>query len=164
MAGKKGTDLPFKGKAEGTSTAATPTDAPVGALAAFTTTSSGDFIGSHLGKGTYTGSSTQTWFLADAGQCADSVYGAVSGDITLTAANGDTVTATAQEGSIVCEVGNDRTTYDSTIIYEIDGGTGKFETATGSFTSTSSHVRPLPPPVRGSDDVGSWEGTISYNN
>ena len=168
LAGPKGADRPFKGKAEGTSTVATsvmPTEAEIsaGALAKFETASTGGFIGSHMGKGTYVGASTQTWFVKDAGQCSDSVYGAVASDITLTAANGDTLHAIALPESVVCDVSPaDRllTVYESTIIYEIDGGDGRFASASGTFTSKSIHTRE--DASSGSDDVGTWKGKIIY--
>ena len=158
LAGPKGTELPFKGKATGTSTVAT------GGPSVFTTTSEGKFIGSHVGKGTYEGGSTQTWGPVDGGnpECDDSVFGAVTGWIEFTAANGDMLHATAQAGSILCEVDpGDLTTYESTIIYEIIWGTGRFYGATGTFTSKSVHTRP--DALSGSDDVGTWKGTINYN-
>ncbi len=148
----------FKGKAVGTSSAAAPTTAVEGALASFVTTSEGGFIGGHLGKGTYTASGQQDWFSTDAGQCEDTVYGKVSGTVTFTRKNGDTLTAEADPDSVVCQVDEDGLIYDSVINYTITGGTGHFASATGSFTSSSTHTRPTT--TSGSDDVGSWTGVL----
>ena len=143
-------DKPFKGNAEGTSTAAEDVSPYV-----FSTTSKGILIGSHLGRGTYEGASEQDWFVVG-GQ-----FGVVSGGIIFTAANGDMLLAEAdEECSFVFEVGSGGTTYMSTITYDIVGGTGRFENATGRFTSESLHIRVGVGP---SDDVSSWSGTINLN-
>ena len=149
----------FKGKASGTSSV------PTGGPSVFATTSEGVFIGSHLGKGTFVASGTQTWGAVTADQCDDTVYGIVEGTVTFTKKNGDTLTATAQPGSIVCEVEPmDFTAYESVIIYEITSGTGSFATASGTFTSSSTHTRSLlvvSPFVTESVDVGTWTGVIA---
>ena len=141
----------FKGNSEGTSSVPGVVSADV-----FETTSVGTCIGSHLGKGTYTGASEQDWSEGLG-------YGVVSGSITFTAANGDTLCAVADaDVSRVYEVApNNFTTYTSTIIYEITSGTGKFAAATGTFTSEIVHTRPDEDSP--SVDVGSWSGTINMN-
>ena len=167
LAAPKGTDRPFKGKAEGTS--AVPVDAAsCSALACFETESDGTFHGSHLGKGTYAASGTQTWVLDINSKCPGSpVIGLVFGTLTFTAANGDLLNADATSASYVCETGPpfDDLTYASTIYYVIDGGDGRFANATGEFTSYSTHTRMLcdcASVFRRSVDIGTWNGKISY--
>ena len=156
LAKSKGTDRPFHGVATGTSTV-------TGGPAVFSTTVTGTFKASHLGKGTYTGSSTQDWSGADySGFPFPNPCGVVDGTITLTAANGDMVEGDIDvTASTVCEVAPfNNLAYASTLVIDITGGTGRFVSATGRFTSTSTHTRVTV--TADSSDIGSWSGLISY--
>ena len=151
----KGTDRPFKGKATGESTVPIVVDSGP-TFVMFETEGSGTFNATHMGKGTYSGTSTQLW---TGGNC-----GVVAGSITLTAANGDTVEGVIGDGSVVCEVApNDLSTYESELNINIVGGTGRFEGASGSFVSNSTHTRDVVPEISLSVDTGKWLGKISYS-
>ena len=160
MAGKKGTDLPFKGNGVGTSDLTVDSNP-------FETESTGTLIASHLGKGSYTSISTQTWGAND-GRCDGPAIGIVDTLVTITAANGDSFDAQSDLAlSFLCDIspgGSPLTEYESFTTYDIvpNSGTGKFANASGTFTSHTIHIRP--DSNQPSDDVGSWKGTISYNN
>lgn len=73
-------------------------------------------------------------------ECGD----VMDGEVTVTAANGDTVTARDGQGT-ACPSGPPvegepfAEAYISTIAFTITGGTGRFTDATGSFTLTTRH-------------------------
>ena len=160
LAGPKGTDRPFKGSGSGTSSV------PVlvaGNFPTFGLTGTGTFNATHLGQGTYTGASTQDWSGADYTGFPNPVNpcAVVAGSITLTAANGDTLTGDIVAGSTVCELAPfNGLAYASTLIIDFTGGTGRFVDASGSFVSTNIHIRPTV--TSPSQDTGSWVGTTSY--
>ena len=160
LAAPKGTDRTFKGKEEGISLVPVVVGC---STVCFETESDGTFHGSHLGKGTYEASGTQTWVGDSSNKCLNSsVIGWVLGTLTFTAANGDLLNATATADSYVCETGPlfDDLTYASKIYYVIDGGDGRFANATGEFISNSTHTRPEVDEE--SVDIGTWKGKISY--
>ena len=87
--------------------------------------------------------------------------------VTITAANGDSFDAQSTPGAFLCDISpaaSPLTEYESFTTYEIvedSERTGRFATATGTFTSHTIHIRPAA--TDPSDDVGTWVGTISYN-
>lgn len=164
LAGKGGSDRPFAGNSSGTSTFPDNVNeagdilAPDDVTGIFHNTSEGTFIASHLGKGTFTGESTQNWLTGSpSGICGD-----VTGTIVLTAANGDTISGDVVSPSTVCELDppNDLTLYESTLHIDIISGTGRFAGASGDFVSTSTHTKI--DAGSASVDIGTWSGSITY--
>lgn len=147
-AGKRGgTDRPAKGSTSGTSAI----DAATGAG-----TSQGTGTFSHLGKSTYTLSFTST--------VTGPTTIAVSGTGTVVAPNGDqvfaTFTGTGTSPSLVPVVGQ---ILDSTVVFTITGGTGRFSDATGTLTATGPLVTDS---VVGTNfttrDTSTLRGRVSY--
>ena len=120
VAKKGGTDRPLKGKTSGTTTLDIATGAG---------TSQGTGTFSHLGKSTYTLNSTSV-------PTGPTTF-AVTGTGTVVAANGDqvfaTFTGTATVPSLVPAVGDIGQT---TLVFTITGGTGRFSDASGTATAT----------------------------
>jgi hypothetical protein len=118
FADKGGTDLPFRVHGSGTLSAAGPF--------------SGTVQGTHIGKGTFSGS-----FVFIGPPILPCSAGSNVPNFTrvqtLTAANGDTINQTTV--GTVCQSGP--TTFPAEETYTIVGGTGRFSTATGSGHQTS---------------------------
>jgi hypothetical protein len=143
LAGPGGTNRPFKGTGSGETTV-TATGNP----AVFRSASAGTIIATHLGKGTYTITATQTWTT-----CA-----VVAGTFTFVAANGATVFATV--AGTTCEIAPfDNTSYESDLALTITGGTDRFTGATGHFDIDGTSTGPAGGPF---DDAWTATGTISY--
>ena len=158
MAGPGGTDRPFKGNSSGTTTSSCT---PAGDVC--TSSSSGTHTSSHMGRGTYSIASTQTWGpgpMPDHGfsDCSTSM----TGSVTLVAANGDELSGSIETGSYVCEdvFG---TRYVSHLEVKVTGGTGRFLAATGMYAVDGVSVDADFPTTPGEfSDTGSHAGTISY--
>jgi hypothetical protein len=150
FAGTKGTDRPFKGDGSGTT-------AVSGGPSTFTSVTVGTVNSTHLGKGAYAVNATQNWGLS--ANCAGSPVQAVdTGSMTLTAANGATVTGTIS--GTTCELAPfNNTTYGTTLTMTVTGGTGRFDGATGSIVISGLSTGPAGGPF---SDVSTMTGTISY--
>ena len=116
----------------------------------------GEFIGAHFGMGTLESTHRSDWSgLNPATGCC---FTSEDGEFRLVAANGDEVHGTYAGLGRVVE-------FEPVMIlevegtYEIDGGTGRFEGATGQFQST--FVGPSTSPA-GGDGTSLFEGTIGY--
>ena len=163
-AGNTHENKPFEGTSEGTSTVGTPTDDGV------PSTSEGEFWALHLGRGTYAGEFLQDYAGHPDPQCAF-----VSGELVLTAADGDELwleTRLPGEGgaplaegrSVTCAPADQPPSgpapghiYTSTLYFDVVGGTGKFTEAAGWVFSrgTSTIGAPIV-------DVAIMLGDIDY--
>lgn len=108
-------------------------------------TETGDVRGNHIGAGTWSSFETVDF-------CADPAVGDVVGEFTLTAANGDQIFGIY---STVVLTGDGTIAASGT--YEITGGTGRFENATG--TGTVDATGDFGPPF---GVIGAMSGGISY--
>ena len=152
LAGAKGTDRPFKGSGNGTTTVTGP--GPT-----FNSASSGNVNSTHLGNGTYSITATQAWGPDTGDLCVgSSIIASDAGSATLTAANGATVTG-AVSGT-TCELTPfDNTTYATTLVLTVTAGTGRFVGATGSIVISGTSTATGPGTF---SDVTTMSGTISY--
>jgi hypothetical protein len=101
--------------------------------------------GTHIGVGTWSSFETVNF-------CTSPGVGDVVGEFTLTAANGDQIVGTYQTIVIVSDA-----TIAASGTYEITGGTGRFEDATGSGTIDATGDFGPPFGV-----IGEMSGGISY--
>jgi hypothetical protein len=143
---RAGTDRPVKGSFSQTTT---------GDLATGTATSEGTGIISHLGKSAI---ATNATFTVTPTTVTN------SGTSTVTAANGDqlfaTFTASVPLESPVLAVGD---TADSTVVFTITGGTGRFSDASGTVTvDLHQEVVSLVGATIVLNDTGTFQGRISY--
>jgi hypothetical protein len=104
--------------------------------------------GTHLGKGTWDSFETVNFCTNPGGPAA------VEGEFTLTAANGDQIFGTYTTLLIADPVAG---TIEASGEYQITGGTGRFDDATGS--GTISATGDFAPPFA---VVGAMSGEISY--
>ena len=160
-AAKGGTDRPFLSSATGTNTfqdfqageCGPPTGS--GSDLSFVCDQSIelDFIGTHLGRSTYTSTGTITFFVFQ-GCSTPSVPAGIrfasSQVASIVAANGDTLTA--QVNTTGCGDGVNPAEPSGT--FNIVGGTGRFAEATGSGILNGVAL--------GSSLSNEWVGTISY--
>lgn len=131
-ADKGGADRPFSASGSGVTTNPGTPGCQFTA-AGCTTTSAGTLQGSHIGRSTFTSTSTILWASATSngqgGFCAPA-----SSSTLITAANGDQISL--QGSGTVCEVGktgvNVPHTFDGT--FAVTGGTGRFANASGKGT------------------------------
>ena len=164
-AGNTHENRPFEGTSSGTSTAGLPVDGVV------TTDVAGTFWALHLGQGTYEGTLAQDYGRHPDPQCAF-----VSGEVILTAANGDTLELMAKgenEGesrSVACAPADQGSggampgdLYRSTIYFEVIGGSGRFEDASGwVFSRGGSTVSGVSPAGVTASDTAVMLGDIDY--
>ena len=153
---------PLQGTLQGASTITGVSGAVV------SSTSTGTLSASHFGSGTYELVSTQDYgrhveAQHPAGDCAF-----VDGTMTLTAANGDEMTGDVDaDRSVICVSeefpgpGSDAE-YQSTLVVDVTGGTGRFADATGWFFSRSTSTADAPPAGTTFTDVGGLWGDIDY--
>jgi hypothetical protein len=121
VAKRGGTDRPWKGRASGTLTFDLGT-------APFPATATGTGHLSHFGKGTY----TQTFTITLTGATTFDI----AGTQTIVAANGDSVSMTfTGSGELAGPFGVGQTS-ETTAVFTVTGGTGRFDDATGTLTST----------------------------
>ena len=117
---------------------------------------SGTVHGLHIGAGSFSGNVFTGSYPPP---CDEGGIGN-GGSTQLTAANGDILYTEFSQS--VCQSGSTQT-YEGTGTYTIDGGTGRFENATGSGTETAEAVFPDGSPF----GEGTWKfaenGTISLN-
>ena len=163
---------PFDGVLEGESTSTVDPN-----TMAVTTVSAGTFHANHMGNGTYTITASQDYprhFNNEEpnrpdGDCAFIEDGAGPG-VVLTAANGDQVFGNIDDDrSVTCVTeetpgpGPDQE-YVSTLYVQIEGGTGRFEDATGYFFSrgTSTFSDAPDPMTANFTDAGVLMGDIDY--
>src|SRR5688572_14461860 len=108
-------------------------------------TETGIIHGTHIGVGTWSSFETVNF-------CTSPGVGDVVGEFTLTAANGDQIFGTYQTIVIVSDA-----TIAASGTYEITGGTGRFEDATGSgaIDATGDFGPPF-------GVIGEMSGGISY--
>jgi hypothetical protein len=109
-------------------------------------TETGIIHGTHIGVGTWNSFETVNFCTNDDGS------GAVEGEFTLSAANGDQIFGSY---TTVVLVGDGTIAASGT--YEITGGTGRFENATGSGTIDATGDSGPPFGV-----IGEMSGGISY--
>jgi hypothetical protein len=166
-AGNPFENRPFRGTSEGTSAVVGIQNGVV------MTESEGTFIASHLGRGTYEAELVQDYARHPDPQCAF-----VSGDIELTAANGDELrlrtdapgmpgNPQAQGRSVVCAPEDQPPTgpeegdiYLSTLYLDVVGGTGRFADASGwVFSRGTSEVQEN---VTETVDAAAMLGDIDY--
>jgi hypothetical protein len=108
-------------------------------------TETGEIHGTHIGVGTWSSFETVNF-------CTSPGVGEVVGEFTLTAANGDQIFGTY---NTIVLVGDGTIAASGT--YEIAGGTGRFEDATG--TGTIDATGDFGPPF---GVIGAMSGGISY--
>jgi hypothetical protein len=108
-------------------------------------TETGEVRGTHIGAGTWSSFETVDF-------CTDPAVGDVIGEFTLTAANGDQIFGTY---NTVVLAGDGTIAASGT--YDITGGTGRFEDATGSGTIDATGDFGPPFGV-----IGLMSGSISY--
>lgn len=143
--GVKGTDVPFSGEVTGEMRYDTTN--PRGCPAQFTgfTNATGNAL--HMGRVTY-----------HTEQCSSK--GVHSGDLVITAANGDELhgTLTATSVNVPPQPPWDKSYVTATFTF--NGGTGRFESATGQAAMTAVlDVKAGVPPFPGRWE---WTGTINY--
>ena len=132
-----GTAVPFKGSVEGTEVAM-PIDST---HLSVTRTSTGN--ATHLGRFT-----AVAHFVVDLTPGVG--FGIASGTVVFTAANGDTVIADTVGKAMPIPGTSNLSITESGII---TGGTGRFASATGSYSGTGV--------LSGASSAGSFQGTIS---
>ncbi len=148
--------VPFHAKNTGAAVDASAVSCPQGAIAAKNLVSG---TGTHLGN--FTGENTSC-FAFDTPLTAHFV----SGETTLIAANGDQLWQTLVNGQIVIELGpGGSATLTITAAWDIIGGTGRFDGATG-YANTFSARDLNAPPVLETTAGGmiSAPGSINWSN
>ena len=122
LAKKGGTDRPWKGKGSGTTTFSVATFPSVPG------STEGTARFSHLGKTSYTSTFTVTF-------TGPGTFN-LTGTQTLVAANGDTLTLSfTGTGTITGAFGPGQTS-ETMVTWNVTGGTGRFDDASGSLTGT----------------------------
>ena len=134
-------ERPFKGKyvVPGENITVTPSPSCPAGYGRVTFTGTGQ--ASHLGR-----------FVGAQTHCQNAAGDIVQIEATLTAANGAEVYA--EGAGQVVDNGNGTSTV--TASYTITGGTGRFDDATGSFTTTATQQQAT------GDTEGTYEGGIAY--
>ena len=178
QAAKRFDDRPFFGSAEGTSTANATGPGSVATVGA------GTINATHIGDGEYTLDANADYPRHmesntdhPTGQCAfveDQADGDGTPGFVITAANGDQIFGYIDDDrSVTCAPDGQPPTgaaeddvYTSTLFITVDGGTGRFEDASGWLfsegESTVTAVRGLPAPGADATDVSTIIGDIDY--
>jgi hypothetical protein len=148
VAAQGGTDLPLEGTGSGTLSFNFIFGTPISA------TAEGTAHFSHLGMSTYTQDYTIT-------ATSPTTY-TLAGTETIVAANGDMLVATLTGAGdnplfIVGE------TFETTVLFTIDGGTGRFLGASGTQTATfTSVIDSIAGTTITSSQTSTRQGTITY--
>lgn len=143
-----GTERPWKGSGSGTSTFSVATTP-------FPATGEGTARLSHLGKSTFSSNYTITL-------TGPSTF-SVGGTQTIVAANGDMLFMTFTGTGVATGAFGVGQTSETTVVYTVTGGTGRFADASGTLTGTvSSEVVSLVGLTATSRQTFTARGAISY--